>query len=506
MAPSGSSSSESSTQVAASNRKKRFSPKVRTGCDNCKKRRVKCDERKPECLKCLKSGIQCLGYTLPIAKVFQPAAVPCSARSQFGVMDARSTDQDTDVLPRKPVNADGSFVLTKSCFSLSNLRPSASPYQTAEDRAAFNVWLSKTSPNLTSYGPAGDVWRIHIPRFAFHSSSVRRLLISAATVDARAPHIISRKGVDYTPKALIHYMSALADIAAGKTSKLESLFASLVGWVIEAMHFDYRAGRIHLRGGRRILEEVESEATARGDHATYDLAHNNLREALRVCEGYNSMMLDSKPILEVLNNGVWLDQDGGVPTLRALRRRLSQHITNYRQGAFDGPQFACSLKAWENVDRICRHLGPEPPILKYANHLLFNIAAALLPEHMAGGFDYVGKDVVDHVLIRASAAFHERSQLSTDEKSILDETLTVVLTHLFDLFSGREMWEKHQDILRDLIEAYPQALNGTKGFDQLVDEAVQKEGRTVAAGCRSRPCPSEGEAGLKVGARPYIVF
>lgn len=421
-------------------------------------------------------------------------------------MDARSTDQDTDVLPRKPVNADGSFVLTKSCFSLSNLRPSASPYQTAEDRAAFNVWLSKTSPNLTSYGPAGDVWRIHIPRFAFHSSSVRRLLISAATVDARAPHIISRKGVDYTPKALIHYMSALADIAAGKTSKLESLFASLVGWVIEAMHFDYRAGRIHLRGGRRILEEVESEATARGDHATYDLAHNNLREALRVCEGYNSMMLDSKPILEVLNNGVWLDQDGGVPTLRALRRRLSQHITNYRQGAFDGPQFACSLKAWENVDRICRHLGPEPPILKYANHLLFNIAAALLPEHMAGGFDYVGKDVVDHVLIRASAAFHERSQLSTDEKSILDETLTVVLTHLFDLFSGREMWEKHQDILRDLIEAYPQALNGTKGFDQLVDEAVQKEGRTVAAGCRSRPCPSEGEAGLKVGARPYIVF
>lgn len=421
-------------------------------------------------------------------------------------MDARPIDQDTDVL-NKPVNADGPFILTKSCSSLSDLRPSASPYQTPEDRAAFDVWLSYTGPMLSAYGPPGHVWRILIPRFTYYSSSVRRLLIAAGTVDARASHTINCKRFDYTPKALVHYMSALTDIINGKTSKLESLFASLVGWVIEVMHSDYRAGKIHVRGARRILEEVESEATARGDHATYDLAHNNLREALSICEGYNGIMLGSNPILEDLNNGVSLDQDGGVLTLRALRRRLSQHITNYRRGVFDGPQLACSLKAWENVNRIRRFLGPEPAILKEANHLLFNIAAALLPEHVAGGFSYgANKGVVDYVLTRASAAFHERSQLSTGEKDILDETLTVVLMHLVDLFPGREMWEKHQDLLTDLVEVYPQVLDATKGLDQLVDEPVQEEGMTMTAGHGSRLCPPKRETGLNFVAEPYVVF
>ncbi|KAF7862615.1 hypothetical protein EAF04_007488 [Stromatinia cepivora] len=54
-------------------------PKVKTGCNNCKNRRVKCDETRPQCTKCVRSGRQCDGYpaynprnrhasnTLPIA-------------------------------------------------------------------------------------------------------------------------------------------------------------------------------------------------------------------------------------------------------------------------------------------------------------------------------------------------------------------------------------------------------------------------------------------------------
>jgi len=38
-------------------RKRVGKPKVKTGCETCKKRRVKCDEGKPECLRCLKFGM-----------------------------------------------------------------------------------------------------------------------------------------------------------------------------------------------------------------------------------------------------------------------------------------------------------------------------------------------------------------------------------------------------------------------------------------------------------------
>ncbi|RDW88439.1 hypothetical protein BP6252_00471 [Coleophoma cylindrospora] len=37
-------------------------PKVKTGCNNCKNRRVKCDETRPQCQKCVKSGRRCDGY------------------------------------------------------------------------------------------------------------------------------------------------------------------------------------------------------------------------------------------------------------------------------------------------------------------------------------------------------------------------------------------------------------------------------------------------------------
>ncbi|EPE34970.1 Zn2/Cys6 DNA-binding protein [Glarea lozoyensis ATCC 20868] len=37
-------------------------PKVKTGCQTCKIRRVKCDETKPACLRCVKFGHQCDGY------------------------------------------------------------------------------------------------------------------------------------------------------------------------------------------------------------------------------------------------------------------------------------------------------------------------------------------------------------------------------------------------------------------------------------------------------------
>jgi hypothetical protein len=37
-------------------------PKVKTGCNNCKSRRVKCDEMRPQCTICVRSGRVCDGY------------------------------------------------------------------------------------------------------------------------------------------------------------------------------------------------------------------------------------------------------------------------------------------------------------------------------------------------------------------------------------------------------------------------------------------------------------
>ncbi|KAH8891327.1 hypothetical protein GQ53DRAFT_153580 [Thozetella sp. PMI_491] len=40
-------------------------PKVKTGCSNCKQRRIKCDEKRPACSNCVRSKKMCTGYPPP---------------------------------------------------------------------------------------------------------------------------------------------------------------------------------------------------------------------------------------------------------------------------------------------------------------------------------------------------------------------------------------------------------------------------------------------------------
>lgn len=40
-------------------------PKVKTGCNNCKQRRIKCDEKRPACANCIRSKKICSGYPPP---------------------------------------------------------------------------------------------------------------------------------------------------------------------------------------------------------------------------------------------------------------------------------------------------------------------------------------------------------------------------------------------------------------------------------------------------------
>ncbi|KAF6808364.1 C6 zinc finger domain protein [Colletotrichum sojae] len=40
-------------------------PKVKTGCNNCKQRRIKCDEKRPSCSQCVRSKKICTGYPPP---------------------------------------------------------------------------------------------------------------------------------------------------------------------------------------------------------------------------------------------------------------------------------------------------------------------------------------------------------------------------------------------------------------------------------------------------------
>ncbi|KAL5339080.1 hypothetical protein BJX70DRAFT_178119 [Aspergillus crustosus] len=61
-------------------------PYTSTGCNTCRRRKVKCDETKPECLRCTKYGHQCTGYERK--KVFVHRNGTAAERSQKLVPDS----------------------------------------------------------------------------------------------------------------------------------------------------------------------------------------------------------------------------------------------------------------------------------------------------------------------------------------------------------------------------------------------------------------------------------
>ncbi|TVY23371.1 Transcriptional regulatory protein [Lachnellula hyalina] len=78
-------------------------PKVKTGCNNCKIRRVKCDETRPQCNKCVRAARHCDGY--PAYRRTTEAAIPIAPRpggnnaSSYPAIASSSTSSSSSALP-----------------------------------------------------------------------------------------------------------------------------------------------------------------------------------------------------------------------------------------------------------------------------------------------------------------------------------------------------------------------------------------------------------------------
>ncbi|KAI1261334.1 hypothetical protein F5Y18DRAFT_431165 [Xylariaceae sp. FL1019] len=60
-------------------------PKIKTGCNNCKWRRIKCDEQRPACSQCVRSKKLCTGYPPPSKSTLR---IPLAPSPHIGVSSA----------------------------------------------------------------------------------------------------------------------------------------------------------------------------------------------------------------------------------------------------------------------------------------------------------------------------------------------------------------------------------------------------------------------------------
>ncbi|OAA78575.1 C6 zinc finger domain protein [Akanthomyces lecanii RCEF 1005] len=93
--PPSSSSPDSNPNEETRPRRKRWAPKVKTGCVTCRVRRVKCDETKPHCKRCTAYGYVCDGYVTPTTSVQENRL----SRRAAAILDPLETVLERRVVP-----------------------------------------------------------------------------------------------------------------------------------------------------------------------------------------------------------------------------------------------------------------------------------------------------------------------------------------------------------------------------------------------------------------------
>lgn len=88
--------------------KRKFHNKSKNGCDNCKRRRVKCDEGKPVCQKCLNMNLECVYTPVQPKKKKDTTVVKYVTRSSDESEDKKHLGDDKDMSFSKDISTASS--------------------------------------------------------------------------------------------------------------------------------------------------------------------------------------------------------------------------------------------------------------------------------------------------------------------------------------------------------------------------------------------------------------
>ncbi|KAF2111685.1 hypothetical protein BDV96DRAFT_649663 [Lophiotrema nucula] len=365
---------------------RQYKLRVKTGCETCRIRRVKCDETKPECLRCTKTGRKCEGYK-HIAK----------SRDQSPAAAASYRNPSFLVVPQTP---------TQPTISRNPSR-SLSP-EAAENRSFF-YFQHHTLPKWTEFFDS-ELWSQKILQLSHSEPAIKHGILALSTMHERfedTTPIFSAKTNDF---AFVQYMQAvkhsndlLTAHQEGKADLEKVLIACIIFTCYENLAGNYRAANMHLRNGLRILNQhkrslspliyhtpsqesianvlyrFDLQAMTFSDNASpYDYSLDNSPDCPLIPETYNRNADARNDLVGLLRCMMWIS---GIANINPQAPEHPTWLQIYTQlmGAFE---------AWEvTFDRYQHNIPPieqgDPKI--YAGNTLLKIYAIMARTIIAAG-------------------------------------------------------------------------------------------------------------------------
>ncbi|KAJ8065699.1 hypothetical protein OCU04_006371 [Sclerotinia nivalis] len=229
-------------------RRRRCGPKVKTGCQTCKIRRVKCDEAKPSCERCVSTGRKCDGYATDLKEL-------------------RPEVQSTLEIQRLPTFLSG----------------------TVDERRGFQYFVSNTATELSGY---------------FDTSFWEHLILQASVADPSLRHAIiglgalhedfSNRRLDLATKcdaarssfgfATNQYTKAIShlrrSLAGGKQKPLTALMSCVLFVCFDSLRGHFSSAIMHLQSGLKILHNSRLRSNSQDE----DIIEENIAPMfMRLC-------------------------------------------------------------------------------------------------------------------------------------------------------------------------------------------------------------------------------
>ncbi|EXU96582.1 Zn(2)-Cys(6) zinc finger domain protein [Metarhizium robertsii] len=170
-------------------RGRRSNPKVKTGCSNCKQRRIKCDELRPACTQCVRSNKVCTGYpppprsARPLADIRIAPKPMLAIRSQAASGIASSSIVKPTVLPprranrRKRQSVVTQHTLLAAATPLTLHQPSNTLGFQQVEGLYFELFRVQTSSELSGYFNS-NFWAQRVLQECHAESAIRHSVVA----------------------------------------------------------------------------------------------------------------------------------------------------------------------------------------------------------------------------------------------------------------------------------------------------------------------------------------
>ncbi|KAK3359990.1 hypothetical protein B0T25DRAFT_446507 [Lasiosphaeria hispida] len=278
-APPTPSTSAGSSPDDASQRPRRArtsKPKVKTGCNNCKQRRIKCDEQRPSCANCIRSKKVCTGYPPPSRSARPFEEIRIAPKPLMSVSAPPPGREPVTLAPRRAAKIQRRNPPPPT--SIPNIailhRPSVDiPFSTQEG-LYFQLFREQTASELSGYFDS-TFWARSVLRECHSEASIRHAVVALGalykTLEKSTESPTGSPSADRDPSDTAHrhweiavkqYSAACTELVASSSDSSTNrtrLMASVLLACFDSFIGDHKQAIVQIQTGLGLLEQLRAE-------------------------------------------------------------------------------------------------------------------------------------------------------------------------------------------------------------------------------------------------------